>query len=117
MVWFHNLVLRRLVASIVRALGTPSKPTLLLAKDLTKEPLRDQLEILNATGHSEERYSYERGIRGGELQEAVAGGGGGCEEDITEPARGLPLAVDLDEHALALDQIFRHARLLVIVGV
>ncbi len=78
-----------------RLRGAALKATLLL----TKEPLRDPPEIFNAPDLSEERPSHERGIYRGELQEAVAGGGGDHEEDITEPARRLPVAVDLDEHA------------------
>jgi hypothetical protein len=86
---------RHLVSFVAWTFGAPSKATLLL----TKEPLRDPPEIFNAPDLSEERPSHERGIYRGELQEAVAGGGGDHEEDITEPARRLPVAVDLDEHA------------------
>src|SRR5215208_8479126 len=35
----------------------------------------------------------------GEFEELVAGAGGSLEEDVTEPTRRLPLAIDLDEHA------------------
>ena len=66
---------------------------------LTEEPLRDPLETPDAADLSEEHSGHERGVRRGELQEAVTGGGGGLEEDVAEPARGLRLAVDLDEHA------------------
>src|SRR5215208_3346232 len=35
----------------------------------------------------------------GEFEELVAGARGSLEEDVTEPTRGLPLAIDLYEHA------------------
>ena len=70
-------------------------PTVLL----TEEPLWAPLDPPDATDLSEEYSGYERGIRGGELQEVVSGGGGRLEENVTYYSRGIPLAVDLDEHA------------------
>ena len=66
---------------------------------LTEELLWDPLDPPDAAELSEEYSGYERGIRGGELQEVVSGGRGRLEENVTYSAQGIPLAVDLDEHA------------------
>ena len=73
----------------------PLWPTVLLAE----KPLWDLLSSPDAADLSKEYSGHERGVRRGELQEVVSGSGGGLEENVTDFARGILLAIDLDEHA------------------
>src|SRR5215208_6731835 len=55
--------------------------------------LQTAAQLLGAGG--EDQFPVLRG----EFEELVAGARGSLEEDVTEPTRGLPLAIDLYEHA------------------